>query len=201
MSVNNTLENILISLGKDNKPTYVAMGVAAAKGIFRPLFTMQDKKQDPDTKKYTAIREGLTELIAIPVYWGSGKVADALAKKLAKPSEMDTDVFKRIVSNEKIAEPTLACTAKTVRKDLFKMRTNLSMMGVFLSALLVIPAVCSAVIKPTMCVISKKKPEEKKLPLPVQQQIHHPNFQRNITYKHFSAFPVLPYGGMKVGGV
>lgn len=200
MGVGNTLENIIIALGKDNKPTYVAMGVAAAKGICRPIFTMRDKKQDPETKKYTAIREGLTELIAIPVYWGSGKVAESLAKKLAKPKDMDADVFKKIASGEKITEDALATTAKNVRKNMFKMRTNLSMLGVFLSALLVIPAVCSAVIKPIMGAISKK-PDEKKAALPMQQQTYSPNFQRNATYKHFNTFPRLPYSGMKVGGV
>lgn len=51
-----------------NSAIYVAVAIALFKGIFRPYFTMRDKKSDPQTKKYTAMREFLTEMIAIPVY-------------------------------------------------------------------------------------------------------------------------------------
>lgn len=64
--------------------TIVACSIAVFKGIFRPLFTMMDKKSDPDTKKYTAIREGLTELAALPLYaitpWVAGKLVDKFIK-------------------------------------------------------------------------------------------------------------------------
>jgi hypothetical protein len=38
-------------LGKANEPVYAVAAVAVFKGIFRPLFTMQDKEQAPETKK------------------------------------------------------------------------------------------------------------------------------------------------------
>lgn len=64
------LKNLCIKLGENCKPTYPVMAIAAVKGICRPAFTMMDKKEEPKTKKYTAIREGLTEIIAIPVLLG-----------------------------------------------------------------------------------------------------------------------------------
>lgn len=66
---NPSLENVFRYLGEnENSATLVACSIAIFKGIFRPLFTMMDKKQDPDAKRYAAIREGLTELAALPIY-------------------------------------------------------------------------------------------------------------------------------------
>ena len=114
------LRNIAHTLGINNKPTYVVMAIAAVKGICRPTFTMMDKKEDPKTKKYTAIREGVTELIAIPVYWGLGELSAKVAKKVLPP-------------------------------ELQKKGTkNAMFLGVCVAALLVIPGLCSAAIKPVM---------------------------------------------------
>ena len=68
-----------------NKATYAVVAIATVKGICRPLFTMMDKDEDPETKKYAAIREGLTEAVAIPVYLASGKLMEKFADKLAVP--------------------------------------------------------------------------------------------------------------------
>lgn len=75
-----SLKNICKKLGENNKPTYVVMSIAAVKGICRPTFTMMDKTEKPETKKYTALREGLTEAIAIPVYWACGEIAGKFGK-------------------------------------------------------------------------------------------------------------------------
>ena len=83
------VRNAAHALGINNKPTYVVMAIAAVKGICRPAFTMMDKKEDPKTKKYTAIREGLTEIIAIPVYWALGELS---AKVATKKSENKLDI-------------------------------------------------------------------------------------------------------------
>ena len=85
MGTKQILEKQLTKFGQNNSPTVVAMGIATAKGIFRPTFTMMDKKESYETKKYTAIREGLTEVIAIPVYFFSGTASQLISKKLAKP--------------------------------------------------------------------------------------------------------------------
>lgn len=78
--VADTLEPIFTKLGKNNKSIYPVMLIAAVKGICRPAFTMMDKTEKPETKKYTAIREGLTEVIAIPTYFACGTISESLSK-------------------------------------------------------------------------------------------------------------------------
>lgn len=117
----------------ENSATIIACSIAVFKGFFRPLFTMMDKKSDPDTKKYTAIREGLTELAALPLYaitpWVAGKLVDKFVK--------NPDVFatKRI-------------------------KTNAKFLGIC-AATLIIPAVCNLVQPPIMKAY-KKHMEAKK---------------------------------------
>jgi len=68
----------------ENGATWIACSIAVFKGIFRPTFTMMDKKSDPETKKYAAIREGLTEVAALPLYAATpflvGKAIDRFYK-------------------------------------------------------------------------------------------------------------------------
>lgn len=131
MSITDSIKKICRNLGENNKPTYVVMCIAAVKGICRPLFTMLDKTENPETKKYTALREGLTEVIAIPAYWACGELAGKLAK-----------TYK---------DKTLAKRAET----------NLMFLGVCTAALFVIPALCSVAIKPVMDKMGLKAPEKK----------------------------------------
>ena len=49
------LKNICTKLGKSNKPIYAVMAIATVKGIARPIITMMDKDENPETKKYTAM--------------------------------------------------------------------------------------------------------------------------------------------------
>lgn len=102
MSVAGNLDKIITSLGKNNKPTYVVMAIATAKGIFRPLFTMMDKKENPETKKYAAIREGLTEVIAIPSYFVCGELAAKLADKFCG-EPLDAGWKKMTIGDESVA--------------------------------------------------------------------------------------------------
>ena len=118
MSLSSGFKKICESVAKDNNPAYAVVAIATAKGIFRPLFTMMDKKESPETKKYTALREGLTEVIAIPTYLACG----ALAGKGAA----------LIKDAEKAA----------------KAKHNLCFVGVCTAALVVIPGLCSLVVKP-----------------------------------------------------
>lgn len=84
MNVAGKLKKLCKNLGENCKPTYVVVAIAAVKGICRPLFTMMDKHEEPKTKRYTAIREGLTEVIAIPVYLALGELSAKCAKFLPK---------------------------------------------------------------------------------------------------------------------
>lgn len=166
------IKNICETLGKNNKSTYVVMAIAAVKGICRPLFTMMDKKEDPETKKYTALREGLTELIAIPTYWSCGELASKFSKVITK----DKTLVKRA-------------------------ETNLMFIGVCTAAIFVIPALCSAIIKPVMDKMGLNKPEKKK-PYPPQIETCSVNTTLNYNkYPRLSTFKGRPQIGLKVGGL
>lgn len=178
-----SLESTLKYIGANIKPYWPTVAVASAELIFRPLFTMMDKKAPEETKKYTALREGVTEIIAAPTYLalpiltakasGLLKIKDAKAEKMAKH--------------------------------------NLQILGTWVAALVVIPGLCSAVVKPFVDKIYNKKgkPEDKKLDItsktieikpqkvPINQTGKHEIYQKNTP--QFS-ITNLTNTGMKVGG-
>jgi len=128
MNFTTRLGKICDSLGENPKAIYPVMLIALVKGICRPTFTMMDKTEKPETKKYTALREGLTELIAIPTYFVCGELAAYVAKKLKfknVPEDVNTSLVKRASK-------------------------NMEFIGVCTAALFVIPALCSVAIKPIM---------------------------------------------------
>jgi len=173
------IKTVLEHLGSNNNPAYVVVAIATAKGIFRPFFTMMDKKESPETKKYTALREGLTEVIAIPTYLLCGAVA-------GKGSAL-------------IKDPEKAKMAKH----------NLRFVGVCTAALLVIPGLCSIVVKPfTDRIFNKhdKTPEDFNPHLDVISKSNTPVFQRFSTDKRTNIYRVanvsmasFTNSGMKVG--
>ena len=112
------LRSVITSIGKNIKPYYPVAGVAAAEFIFRPMFTMMDKKTPSETKKYTALREAITEVVAAPIYI-------ALPVLASKGSLLIKDAEK----------------AKRASH-------NLQVLGVWTAALLVIPGLCSLFVKP-----------------------------------------------------
>ncbi len=122
------------TLGKANEPVYTVVAVACFKGILRPIFTMMDKHQDPETKKYAAIREGSTELIAIPTYlslsWAVQKFAPAFA------------------------------VDKTIGRTLEHSRRTLGFLGVCVAALYVIPKLCNVAMPHVMKALKMNKKEE-----------------------------------------
>ena len=194
MSIKDSMKNIFVKLGENNKPTYAVMAIAVVKGIARPIFTMTDKHADPETKKYTAIREGLTEVVAIPTYFACGELAGKVADKL----------------NFNHLPETQRAYARQGAKQ------NFMFLGVCLAALLVIPALASITIKPFMKKIQEKNTNKKsgnfeekienKLDIiednddrvalkPIFQgvKVVNPVYQRNYSSPKI--------GGMKVGGI
>lgn len=231
MSLGNFVEKTLTALGEKNKATYAVVAIAIVKGICRPLFTMMDKNEDPETKKYTAIREGLTEAIAIPVYLASGNLMEKFANKLAVPKNfMEKQLHKRHLAGDTAPEVLKAFdTAKELAEDnLPKMKGALNFLGVCTAALLIIPALCSVAIKPIMNgikKISEKKAledkleeheemiedmledlaEGKKIDINTAQPIvltTLANFPiNNDSYKRLHSFSNVHSAGMKVGAV
>ena len=180
MAITDIIKKNCKSLGENNKPTYVVMAIAAVKGICRPAFTMMDKTENPETKKYTALREGLTEVIAIPAYWACGEIAGKSAKKIFN------------------SDAALAGRAEK----------NLMFMGVCTAALFVIPALCSVAIKPIMDKIGLKSPKDNEKnnkpsdPSPVIKpaQLTPPVTALN-TFPRMSTFTSRPQTGLRVGGL
>ena len=132
----NILQRLCKSVGENNNAAYAVVAVAVAKGIFRPMFTMMDKHEEYETKKYTALREGLTEVIAIPCYI----FVPTLASKIIAP-----------IIGKGNNTPQTKAAAKT-----------LSFIGVCAAALVIIPATCSAVINPIMDFMQKHKKSQNK---------------------------------------
>lgn len=119
--IKDNLQNSFRYLGESKYGAVLVMcAIAVFKGIFRPIFTLMDKKSDPGAKKYAAMREGLTEVAALPLY--------ALVPILAE----------KIVSK--------ACKGKSNIETLEK---NGRFIGLA-AATLLIPAVCNVIQPPMM---------------------------------------------------
>lgn len=172
MGITETLKNLCIKLGKNNKPIYAVMAIAVAKGIFRPTFTMMDKHENPETKKYTALRELLTEVVAIPTYWASGELASKCADKMNLPAD----------------KKALA-------------RTNFMFLGVCTAALLIIPAITSLIIKPVMNNIQNKDKNIRNNNKIKTIEINNPTFKSKIFDKSYKTTYHNTSYGMKVGGL
>ncbi|HIS36021.1 TPA: hypothetical protein IAC10_05250 [Candidatus Scatousia excrementigallinarum] len=206
MGFQNFLRNVCSKLGENNKPTYAVVAIAAVKGICRPTFTMMDKTEKPETKKYTALREGLTELIAIPVYLAcgylAGKCSPLFTKNVTKEDFLNNKVKQDIangINNDKI---TSAVKSAEKQLEKYKMRAtnNLRFIGVCAAALVAIPALCSVTIKPVMSKILKipsetPKPEQKTTSADIR-----PVYNNKPAVK-LKSYIAAPQTGMKVGGV
>lgn len=192
MGVKESLLKIFKSLGENNKPTYAVMAIALVKGIARPLFTMTDKHADPETKKYTALREGLTEVVAIPTYFACGELASKVAEKLK---------FDHLPKDQQ-------AFAKQSAKQ------NFMFLGVCLAALVVIPALASLTVKPFMKRIQENKNKTDKAfedgsKLDIEDifekdELKKPsqvNFNGKITSPYKTAYLSSKSSGMKVGGL
>lgn len=181
-----SLQSKLEYVGKNIKPYWPTVAVASAELIFRPTFTMLDKKTPDETKKYTALREGLTELIAAPTYL-------ALPILAAKASDL-------------IKDPQKSKMAKH----------NLQTLGTWAAALVVIPGLCSLAVKPFMDKIKNKGKEdhdhddddEKEVPKKLDitsktveiEPVKFPAPQQNVSYPlHKVNISSFTNTGMRVG--
>lgn len=130
------IKRVLEKLGEANKPVFTVVAVAIFKGILRPTFTMMDKKSDPETKKYAAVREGATELTAIPTYI----IMSLLTEKLA---------------------PAFSPNGKTMDQLLHSSKSTLGFFGVCFAALFAIPKLCNIAMPHVMKFLKMDKPEIK----------------------------------------
>ncbi len=200
MGFQQTLEKHLTKFGSNNSPTVVAMGIAMAKGVFRPAFTMMDKDESMETKRYTALREGLTEMIAIPIYYLSGRISNIAAKQLAKPKyfmpKRIYNEYKKGNDSEEVKN-AVSHAKKLAEDNLPKLKTTTAFVGVCASALFIIPLICSVTIKPIMNSLNKNSETS------TNNSQKEPVFKsKRKVLKHsvFNYYKNQSYG-MKVGGV
>ena len=207
MGFQNFLRNVCSKLGENNKPTYAVVAIAAVKGICRPTFTMMDKTEKPETKKYTALREGLTEIIAIPVYLAcgylAGKCSPLITRKVTKDDFLTNQIKQDIangVQSDKV-QKAVQNAEKQLGKYKMRVTNNLRFVGVCAAALVAIPALCSLTIKPVMTKLLKTPKYEEK---PETSQVQStPAYNNSNIRKSFrlNAYQSRPQSGMKVGGV
>lgn len=152
MSITNIIKNICTKLGENSKATYGVVAAATANGIFRPTFTMMKKGEDPQSKKYAALREGITEAVAIPTYIACGELAAKFGSIIAEKGMEKT--FQKeaaggiVQTAEQMAERKLAAAKKG--------KAGLMLIGVCFAAGVVIPGLCSVIVKPIMNKITNK---------------------------------------------
>lgn len=194
MSVINFIKNTCSKLGNNNKSIYPMIAIASANGICRPTITMLKKGENPESKKYAALRELLTEVIAVPTYWASGELMAKLGKHITSKA-----IDKKIAKLEKSGEVLTDKVKQNMKESAVKKgQSGLMLIGVCTAAGLIIPALCSVAVKPVMEKISAKNkldiqdgkdstPATKLTP--PKQKITKPVFKNVST------------AGMKVGGV
>jgi len=183
---------ILDKFARNLKPTHPVMAIATVKGICRPAFTMMDKNEKPETKKYTALREGITEAVAIPIYFVCGELAGIGAKVLKKlyDNHVVSKAQKMAQKTGDIIDIKALEKLKQPEHVTAKIANNLRFLGVCAAALVVIPATCSVVIKPVVDKIIKP-------PEPIEPKIK--SNQNQIKRPTFSSF--IGNSGLRVGGV
>ena len=197
MAIKDIVKNLCSKLGGNSKSIYPILAISAANGIFRPTFTMMKKGENPESKKYAALREGITEVVAMPTYFAVGMLGEKFGKMIAEKA-VDKDILKREAAGETIADAVKKEMKLAAGK---KGASGLQLISLCIAAGIIIPAVCSAVVTPIMSKIGKKPDAKKALDIKenaVQETVM--PVKTNIkpiarpTFNNFSS-------GMKVGGV
>lgn len=169
MSFISSTKKLFESIGKNTNPLYAVVTIALTKAIFKPISTFMDKNETKETKVYTAIREVITEVVAIPAYIICQKIAEKGAAAFKKPNK-----------------------AK-------RAKSNLGFLGVCVAALVVIPALSNVAIKPLTERIYKKdtsKTQPPEINTKMNSPKNITNFYP--LYQHGNSFKTFKNWGMKI---
>jgi hypothetical protein len=129
-------ERICKEMVSSNNAGYAAILIAAFKGVFRPIITLRDKKKPEKERKYAAIREALTEALAVPIYLITSMY---IPDKLKKPLATDPKNLKTVEN----------------------VRGNVAFISVCI-ATFIIPLLCNWIMPPVMKAIKKYEDGKKK---------------------------------------
>lgn len=197
MGLNNLIKNICNKLGSAPKATYSMVAIATANGIFRPTFTMMKKGENPESKKYAALREGITEVIAVPSYIICGEIGSKLGAKIAGKAK-ETELQKLAQKGQNFAADTMQEMIDVAKK---RGSSGLNLICICAAAGLIIPAVCSACVTPIMNKIRPQHSDNSK-PLDIKENaVTPPVMLMQAKPIERPAFKSVSYSGMKVGGV
>jgi hypothetical protein len=198
------------TLGKSNKATITVVAIALCKGIFRPMFTMMDKHQDPESKKYAAFREGVTEAIAAPTYMLCGILASKISPKFLDMKNLKIDnatrkIYDKYIENNTCATDDLFKQYKKARKIVGE---TTDFVAVCTAALIIIPATCNVLLPHIMKAYEKwqggKKSDVNQTPFQQEKIILQHNIPQ-VENKHSINNPMHVYlmskqsAGMRVG--
>lgn len=178
-------------LGKNNKAVLPVMVIALFKAIFRPIFTLMDKNESKDKKNYAAVRELVTEIIALGTYLG---VSFAVEKVAEEPvHNMLKDAYK------KAGKPAEEAISKT------QVGKVLDFAAVCVAAVYIIPQVCNLVLPHAMKAIFKNQEEPKlkydvDMPATAISTQVAPNKPYAKTSSVFNTINPYKNSSMKVGG-
>lgn len=139
--VSNKAGKLFQKLGADADPLVTIVVLCLFNMTVRPLITLSDKNQPKDRKLYAALREGITELIALPtcIFFSrflGGKLANKFTlNKTPETIQAVKNVFSLgglVVANFVI--PILSTLAldpimKDVKKRIIKDQTNLNIVS------------------------------------------------------------------------
>ena len=198
MSITNFIKSICNKLGNNNKAIYPVIAIATANGICRPTFTMLKKGENPESKKYAALREGITEVIAVPTYWACGVLAGKCGAKIVDKAMDKNFAYQERLGHFFSQEAKMEMKTAAIKKG----QAGLMLLGVCFAAGVVIPALCSAFVTPIMDRIHKNtKPDIKsKTAVPMALVKRQPNNNHVQFVKRPAIVNTVSYG-MKVGGV
>lgn len=191
MGFNSLIKNICSKLGNAPKATYSMVAIATANGIFRPTFTMMKKGENPESKKYAALREGLTEAIAVPSYIICGEIGSKLGERIATKAKK-SELNKLAQNGEKYTKEAMDEMIAVAKK---RGGSGLNLICICAAAGLIIPSLCSACVTPIMNKIAPKKNNldiKGNTPAQITPPAH--KIDRPV-------FKSISYSGMKVGGV
>lgn len=166
----NAAEKVFKYFGTKTDPLLAVLIIAGCKAIFRPTFTLADKHQPQDRKNYTALREFLTELVAVPSYF--------IMSKLSKNDFMSNKLTNN-VGNVKNTKEVL------------------SFLGICLTAGLIIPALCNVIITPVMKKFQQYQDSKKVLVKVEPKTFNDFILQENINYIPVKTINSQPFTNFK----
>lgn len=197
MSISMKVSNALASkkFNYATKGMFAAVvGMTALKAVGRPAFIMADKNSDPETKKYTAVKEALYQILCLGLTFGmvipGQKLGFNMAKKhLGKFADKikDLKTFEKVATDfDELTEDAVKILGQSKLDDSEKLILKKvkgggelgSFVGSILGLTIVAPLIGHKMLHPIMSALGMDKKESpnpalEKLEQPILSEGHH----------------------------